>query len=313
MLAPVMITTYSRKDHLSKTIEALKSNKLADKTDVYVYVDGPKIGDEKKVAGVLDYLSQVEGFNKFEVITRPENLGPHENAKQANFEIAGKFGRLIRLEDDIVTATGFLTFMNDALDAYQRHPRVLSVSAYCPPIKFPENYSKDVWFIRRFNGWGCGIWHDRLQHVYKEITPTEIELFLRNKAMVSQFVAEGGRDMLDMLKMVVKGRLEAADVNSMFVQFVREQYTVYPSQSLVKNIGLDGSGVHCGITNRFDTELSDKTEFSFPSDVRSDPELLIAHRKFRDRGRLQARFKTIVHRFLALGRLNARYLQATGR
>ena len=84
-----------------------------------------------------------------------------------------------------------------------------------------------------------------------------------------------------MLKDVAYGSLDAWDVRCMYTQFTNDQYTVYPTQSLVLNIGHDGTGMHCGKTDRFNVTLSDKTTFRFPYDVVVDQRIVKANRKFR--------------------------------
>jgi len=42
---------------------------------------------------------------------------------------------------------------------------------------------------------------------------------------------------------------------------LNEKSTVYPRKSLVRNIGHDGSEMHCGKTNKFDVDLWEKFEF----------------------------------------------------
>jgi hypothetical protein len=54
-----------------------------------------------------------------------------------------------------------------------------------------------------------------------------------------------------MLKAEAYGEIDAGDVKAMYAQFLSDQYTVYPTQSMVQNIGHDGTGTHCIKTDRF--------------------------------------------------------------
>jgi hypothetical protein len=67
----------------------------------------------------------------------------------------------------------------------------------------------------------------------------------------------------------------------MYAQFLSNQYTVYPAQSMVQNIGCDGTGTHCIMTDRFDVTLSDKTTFRFPDQIIVDPRIVKANLIFR--------------------------------
>ncbi len=282
MLAPVMITTYSRITHLQRTIEALLKNDLAEETTVFVYLDGPRPGDEEKVEAVRRYLATISGFAAFHVVERQKNMGAHENAKCANYEIMDKYGALIRMEDDIVTAPGFLRFMNQALVKYEGDHNVFSISGYCPPIKIPNNYQYDALVLQIFNGWGCGLWRDRLDDAYHQITPEEFKKFAANKKLSRAIVKAGRKDILTMLEAVAHGKLDAADVVSMYTQFLHGQYTLYPTQSLVQNIGMDGSGFHCGNTDYFEGALNRKTTFRLPDQLMVDRRIVKSHRKYWD-------------------------------
>lgn len=52
-------------------------------------------------------------------------------------------------------------------------------------------------------------------------------------------------------------------------------FCINPYFSLIENIGLDGSGVHCGKTNAYNVELdmSEKELVSFPAEVEIRPEI----------------------------------------
>ena len=62
---------------------------------------------------------------------------------------------------------------------------------------------------------------------------------------------------------------------------MNEKYTVYPRFSLTANIGTDGSGIHSRDVSRFEVSLSDKTSFSFTSEVSSNKNIERSNYKFR--------------------------------
>ena len=217
---------------------------------------------------------------RLHVFERGENLGAVENLFSALHDIFEKHDRIILMEDDIVTAPGFLKFMNQAFERYGNNERVFSITGYCPPIRIPSTYRYDAFFLRRMSAWGCGILKDRYQSVL-QISRKEFDEFSANKKLSRAFVMGGGEDLMVMLRNVAYGSLEAWDVRCMYTQFTKDQYTVYPTQSLVLNIGCDGTGMHCGKTDRFNVALSDKTTFSFPDDVVVDQRIVESSLEFR--------------------------------
>jgi Glycosyl transferase family 2 len=280
-MAPVLIVTYDRIEHLKRTIISLRSNIYAEQTDLFVASDYQRTESEAdKVAAVRTYLKSVDGFKSVTVFERDTNFGVVENSNSALRFIFEKFDRFVIMNDDLVTAPGFLKFTNEALDKYADNEKVFSITGYCPPIGIPSTYQYDAFFLGRMSAWGCAMTKDRYDSV-REITRKEYDDFVANKDLSRAFVNGGGEDSLLMLKAVAYGSLEAWDVRCMYAQFMRHQYTVYPTQSLILNIGFDGTGMHCGKTDKFNVSLSDKVNFAFPDDVVVNCEIVDANRKFR--------------------------------
>lgn len=276
-LAPIGISTYARLQHLQQTIATLQKNALAEQSELFVFSDAPRAGDEEKVASVRGYLRTVDGFKAVHIIERESNSRT-ANSRGGLRMLLDRFGKVIFLEEDIITAPGFLTYMNQALEKYEGNDRVFSVAGYCPPINIPANYKHDAFFLRRYNGWGLGIWKNRYDRI-KYITPEEYEQFAADKKRAKSFV-ENGMDMLGMLKLDAYGEIDAGDVKAMYAQFLSGQYTVYPSKSLTRNIGFDGTGTQCGESSRFDVIQSDKTTFCLPECLIVDRRIVKSHREF---------------------------------
>jgi len=282
VFSPVLIVTYGRLKHLQQTIRSLKENIHAYNTDLYVASDFQKTeADAGSVNAVRDYLKHIDGFLTVTIFERERNYGPAQNTFTALDRIYGKHDRVIIMNDDIVTAPGFLKFINEAFEKYGVDEQVFSISGYCPPIHIPSGYRYDAFFLGRMSAWGCGLTKDRYQSV-GPIGQEEYDAFVADEAQRNAFIKGGGSDMLPMLKQVAYGLLEAWDVRCMYTQFINNQYTIYPTQSLVQNIGFDGTGMNCGKSKRFDVELNSKTSFSFPGEVEANQRIVKAYRKFRD-------------------------------
>jgi hypothetical protein len=280
-LAPIGVFTYSRKNHLRQTIEALKNNTLARESELYIFSDAAKPGDEDKILEVREYIRGINGFKTVKLIERETN-GYLKNAREGIKQLLNVYGRCIIMEDDNVTAPGFLRFMNETLNFYKNDNRIFSISGYCPPITIPPDYTSDVFILRRFCAWGYGIWNDS----YKKIS------YLDNAEVLNRFsnnreveeLSKYGEDLLNMILLEAAGKRDADDIKIFYHQFLNEKYTIYPRKSLVKNIGHDGSGIHCGQTNKFDVELWDKLEFDIGGNVKLDDRIVNSNYRFRQIG-----------------------------
>ena len=57
---------------------------------------------------------------------------------------------------------------------------------------------------------------------------------------------------------------------------------LYEIHRIMENIGFDGTGLHCNVSDRFNVELSDKTTFVFPDEPFVDPRIAKANLRFRN-------------------------------
>lgn len=256
-LAPIGVVTYTRIEHLKKTINALKLNELANESNLYIFSDAPQVGDGLIVSQIREYCYTIDGFKTVNVIERKAN-GRVANSRGGLKWLLEKYESCIFLEDDIVTAPGFLTFMNQALETYKNDPKILSVSGYSP-IK-AHGITSDSFLLPRHCSWGSGYWLEKFNKMNHYIDKEEHSQFIRSN-LFKQYILQAGEDIEHMLELEVSGQIDALDVKAMYLQAKQSMVSVYPKFSLVQNIGHDGSGVHCGVTNKFDhSELWGKNQ-----------------------------------------------------
>lgn len=253
-LAPVVVFTFNRLDHTKRTIEALKSNILANDTELFIFSDGPRNDEEyKKVKSVREYIKNIDGFKNIEIIESKKNKGLAKSVIEGVTEIINKYGKVIVLEDDLVTSKFFLKYMNYGLNLYEERNDIWSISGYGPNINIPSNYNEDVYMARRGSSWGWATWKNRWDLVDWDIT--EYKEFIKNKKEVNKF-NEFGKDLSPMLEDQIKGRIDSWAIRWVFNQYKKDMWTIYPIKSLVRNIGNDLSGTHTTITTNFEVDLT---------------------------------------------------------
>lgn len=273
------MSTYTRLDHLKKTIASLQKNTIAQKSSLYVFSDAPRPGDENKVEKVREYLRTVNGFRSVTIVERKDN-NRIKNNRGGIKQLLDDLGKIIFLEEDIVTAPGFLQFMNDALDFYENNDKVISICGYCPPIAIPDNYPHDTFILPRFSAWGFATWKNKFDPF--RFSTVGFEEKKKDEKFVKKLSA-GGEDIYKMVEDDCCGKINALDVRVMYHQAINNLYTVYPRQSLVQNIGLDGSGVHCGNSNKFHINFlwSKEKDFTYQVDPKVNRKILIENKNFR--------------------------------
>ena len=252
MLAPITLFTYNRLRHTTLTIEALQRNELARDSDLIIFSDGPRFGsDRKKVGAVRTYIRNIAGFKTVRVIEKETNAGLAQSIISGVSEIVDKYGRIIVLEDDMLTSPFFLRYMNDALEFYEDEERVISIHGYLYPVSasLPETF-----FLRGADCWGWATW----KRGWDIFEPDGEKLLQALKAehLESSFDMNGAYPYTRMLERQTKGKNESWAIRWHAAAFLARKLTLHPGSSLIANIGLDASGAHCSPTSRFDVELA---------------------------------------------------------
>jgi len=280
----VLFLVFNRLDVTKQVFQAIRQ---AKPPRLYIAADGArknKEGETEKTIAVRDYVLQnIDWDCEVKTLFREENLG-------CKYAVSGGIDWFFEQEEmgiileDVVTAPGFLEFMNQALDFYRNDHSILSIAGYGLPLSI-QDYKNDAYALSRFNAWRFGIWQREFQLV-EYISKKEYADFLCNKEAVGRFIRGGGEDMLNMLELEVSGKIDAFDVKAMFCQFKKEMLTVYPKKSLVQNIGHDGTGIHCGKTYKFNhNKLWGKlTGFNFLENPQIDERVRKANYAFRKQG-----------------------------
>lgn len=277
--APVGMTVYGRLHHVRRTVEALKRNRHAAESELYIFSDAAKPGDEEKIADVRAYLRTITGFCKVHVIERSENnrFRNNQEGRELLFE---EYGRFIFLEEDIVTAPTFLAFMNDALVRFRDDPRVLAINGYTPPIEVPSDYVRQVMLLPRFAAWGFAIWKEWFDEIEMNVTPTMYR-DIRSDAQRCPEYCIGGNDILSQLWLQAHGYINALDVRIDYSMFARgRRYVVCPTRSLALTTGCDGSGEHwVKQTDKYEVRLGEYDELSAADMLVQPDERIIAQLK----------------------------------
>ncbi|WP_035727384.1 glycosyltransferase [Eisenibacter elegans] len=278
-LAPIALFAYNRPQHLAQTLAALRQNPLAAQSQLYVFADGSRsLEDQASVAAVRQLVQNIEGFAAVELHLEAHNKGLAKSIIEGVRMVLAQHPSLIVLEDDLLTSTDFLGYMNEALKVYQLRPEVMSVAGYQPPFKIPQAYPHDVYLSLRPSSWGWATWRSAWELVDWEMT--DFEQFIQDKDAQQRF-AQGGADLLPMLVKQQRGLIHSWAIRWAYAHYQHRAYALYPRHSKVQNIGIDDSGQHMSrlVRHRYQTQLSNKS-CAFPPDLTPDPAVLKAFERF---------------------------------
>jgi hypothetical protein len=248
--SPIALFVYNRPVHTRRTVEALQKNDFAEQSNLVIFSDAPKsLKDAEAVNKVRDCIRHIDGFKSVTIIERETNFGLAHSIIDGVTRLCDECGRVVVLEDDIVTSPHFLRFMNDALDMYEHEDQVLHISGSTYPI---EDMADETFFLRVPLCWGWATWHRAWRHFAKNSDVTS----MFDEKMRANFNFNDSYHYWGQLEENAKGSINTWFVYWYATLFLRNGLALFPGRSLVKNIGMDGSGVHCGVSDVYEMQTS---------------------------------------------------------
>ncbi len=255
-LAPIAIFAYNRPQHLKQTIEALANNPEFLDSQIFVYCDGPKsVNDIPAITSVRMIVSSF-GFPNLMLIERDKNMGLANSIITGVTELCRRYGRVIVLEDDLIVSPIFLQFMNKALIHYAEDQAVMQISGYMFPVELHSE--KDAVFLPFTSSWGWATW----ERAWSHFNPDSVgyNSLVKDKLRRKRFDLNGSYPYFRMLKKQLRGEVDSWAIRWYLSVFDLNGLVLYPRNSLVNNIGFDGSGTHCG--NEMDDDQANSIKYS---------------------------------------------------
>lgn len=241
--APICLFTYNRLYETKETVKALKKNHLAKYSELFVFSDGPKNdSDLTRVNEVRSFIKTIDGFKTINFVFSKDNKGLAKSIVSGVTQIINKYGKVIVLEDDIVTSNGFLKFMNSSLDFYRKNNDVYQISGFMFPIK--SDNLPDTFFYQANTCWGWATWSDRWNS-YDNNTLSILKKLKENNINWRDFNAMQAKEFEKQLKANYKGKMKTWAVKWHAVIKIKKGKVLHPKSSLVLNIGFTGDGENC--------------------------------------------------------------------
>jgi len=257
---------YNRPLHTRQTVEALQKNDLAKDSDLVIFSDAPKNAEAvEAVREVREYIGTVTGFKTITIVERDRNWGLANSIIDGVTSVVNKHGRIIVLEDDLITSPFFLDFMNAALENYKEDEKVMHISGYMFPIDnagLPETF-----FLRTASCWGWATWDRAWMHFEKN--PERI-MGEYTKQTINRFNLDGAYDFWTQVELNAAGVMDTWAIFWYESVFKEGGLCLHPKYSMVKNIGHDATGEHCRDTDTFGVQLANKTITEFERNHEED-------------------------------------------
>uniref|UniRef100_A0A6M3LWJ8 Putative glycosyltransferase n=1 Tax=viral metagenome TaxID=1070528 RepID=A0A6M3LWJ8_9ZZZZ len=250
---PLALIIYNRPDHLRRVLEALAPQ---EPEPLYIFSDGPRPGEtvdtaRAQIGKALEWTAPI-------LCWRETNLGLGASVVAAVDHVLARHDTVIVLEDDCEPGPHFMAWMNNCLDLYRHDPHILSISGYTVNIPEHLRHDRDAYMMPRIETWGWATWRDKWV-LYER----DKEVALSRAEALEIPLDRGGPDVPAMLR----GSSQSWSPGWMLACYLNDMFCVYPMVSHVQNIGMDGSGVNCGTSERWVTAIAEQEPEKYPVTV----------------------------------------------
>lgn len=275
--SPILLFVYNRPHHTRKVLQALENANLASVSDLYIFSDGAKD------TNTIDLVNQVRAiirepwnFKTITIIERTKNLGLATNIIKGVTAVIQKFGKVIVLEDDLIISKYALEYFNDALTVYENDEKVMEISGYMYPIKSAKQL-EETFFFRVANSWGWATWARAWQHFEEDINKLT-ENF--GKEEIKRFSIDHSENFWKQVNEFKAGKINSWAIRWYLSIFNKDGLTLYPRESMVQNIGTDGSGTHSDEDKVYSVELATQPITKFTTEIEENKDAYEAIRHF---------------------------------
>ncbi len=244
MFYPVIIFAYNRAELLKNCIDSVAANIGADKTLLYIFVDGPKddtvipkVEEVRNVARCIDKSLFADVITDFSV----KNRGLAASVIEGVTKVLKRHGAAIVVEDDNVVAKDFLDYMNRALEFYRDDKSIWSVGAYIPRMTFPSDYRSDIFLTQRISSQVWATWYDRWKKTDWKLL--DYEAFRHNHKLRRSF-NEWGNDRANLLDEKMAGRIDSWAIRFDYAMWKNGAYNIMPRHTRSCNFGAGKDATH---------------------------------------------------------------------
>jgi len=264
MLSPIALFGFNRPDKFIRVVSKLSKNKVAGDSDLFIFLDAPKVEEDVLLVDkVLQIAKSVSGFKTVQIISHFSNLGLARSIKYGIDHVLEQHETVIVLEDDLLVAESFIDYMNAGLQYFKNERCVASIQGYQYPI---NQFLDSAVALKGADCWGWATWKDRWKTV--DFDTENLQCELRKNNLTFEFDLDGSVPYMQMLDDQKNKKIDSWAICWHASMFLQNRVSIYPPESLVMNIGQDGTGTHRTKNSMFDTKIGKwNSEIGWPKAV----------------------------------------------
>ncbi len=277
----VVVFSYNRADKLKMCLESIDFTRV---DTLWLFCDGAKNEGHEEGVRRNQEVAMAFRWERKRVVVRPHNFGTPRNVISGLDDVFSTTDACFILEDDCIVKSDAYEYVDWALDRFRDDQSIFSVNTMAPLNGSLNRLASllikaDVVATSRvFAFWGWATWADR----WKEFRP-RLEPFCNPYKNALNTPLNYGAHVRWTLEQFEQGKAGGWDARLMVLCGHAKRLHIHPMTSMMRNIGLDGSGSHFKASRaRVDTLTALQWSSSAPrvetfSDIREPPILRQLH------------------------------------
>jgi hypothetical protein len=238
--AAIALFIYNRPEHLAATLDSLALCPGFDDATIYVFGDGPKNARDLPAVQSARSIAQQRLQGRAQFVFSDANQGLSRSITKGVTHVLAQHLTVIVVEDDLLVSSGFLAYMNHALDRFAGDLNVFQVSGYSP--FGPDDEQSGAVLLPWTSTWGWATW--RRAWVAYDPEAVGWQALKRDRVLRRRFNLAGAYDYAHMLELQMAGLRDSWGIRWYWSVFMRDGLVCYPPSSMVLNRGFDGTGTH---------------------------------------------------------------------
>lgn len=248
----ISIRAYNRPNKIEGLLKSMRYIDLK-KFKLFFFVDGPR--DQNDTLLINQSIQIIKKFcvkKNCKIFIQKKNLGLKKHWIYCMSKTFLNTDKAIFLEDDLMLSNRFFDFIHSGLIKYQKNKKIKSICGHVPIKTFTKDKSYLAW---RPSVWGFGTWR-RTWKECKQFMSEPNKLIFDYK--FKKNLLKHGHDLHIALGKNIINKQKTFGVWWAVNIILKKGLNLYPSETLVDNIGFDGSGTNCSTSNFFKQRLDKK-------------------------------------------------------
>lgn len=265
MRVATILFTYNRPYHTQKVLDALSINDK-EPQQLIIFQDGINLSTNRDDWDAVGKIIKNVNWCEKEIHISEKNKGLANSIVQGVNYVLETYDAVIVLEDDCVPHPKYLSFMYDCLNKYKDQKKVYSVGGCPEPIDIDRDNNLDAYFCGRISSLGWGTWKDRWEEYERDYS---ILKRIKKDPESAKRLKIWGNDLETHLLGNITGQCDSWAVFWALKVIEKDGCFLCPYESLITNIGFDGSGTHSSI-QRVDREyraIDNMENFRLPDNI----------------------------------------------